>query len=115
MASVIERIDPKLSGIIFKNETASGKIQNDKDLSGSLFDKDKLCGQIPRTVSFGIRELVFKTYKDFPKIGDEEHLYIDTGSEHNIIYRFDKTQNIYVKCGTDVDDVDSIKCKLKEE
>ena len=86
----------------------------DTDIKGTISYPDKgLGGEVDKPQAIYVKELEFKTYREFPAVGNSEFLYIDT--QTNTIYRFDAEQNIYVSCGRDMDDVETIICKSREE
>ena len=104
MISRMNCISKSIGGTVNSGGKVGGIVnQGGKEVEGEL---DK-----PQTIY--VKELEFKSYREFPTVGNSEFLYIDT--QTNTIYRFDSEQNIYVSCGRDMDDVETIICKLKEE
>ena len=84
-----------------------------RGIGGTVEESKNLDGNISKPQTIYVKELEFKSYREFPAVGNSEFLYIDT--QTNTIYRFDAEQNIYVSCGRDMDDVETIICKLREE
>lgn len=84
-------------------------LQNHKNREGG-----KVCGTVQGVVEKAQRvyetELTFKTYKDFPSVGEADKLYIATDEE--LIYRFDAKQMIYKVVGGNPANIKEIYCKL---
>ena len=89
----------------------------DVDMLSTYEDKGsggRVCGNIqgvvgrPSTVYE--RELRFKTYKEFPAVGEADKLYVAT--DEDAVYRFDAELNDYTIIGSNPANIKEIYCKL---
>lgn len=78
---------------------------------GNIKPYDTLEGSIKKPTGSGNKsEISFKSYKEFPNIGNAEKLYIAT--DENAIYRWDSEENVYICIGRDWEDISEIHCTL---
>ena len=73
----------------------------------------KVQGVVEKSRTVYMQELEFKTYKEFPNIGEADKLYIAT--DEDTIYRFDAEQMVYKVVGGNPGNIKQIFCKLEEE
>ena len=73
----------------------------------------KVQGVVEKARTVYVTELSFKTYKEFPNIGEEDKLYIAT--DEDMIYRFDTERMVYKVVGGNPADIKEIYCKLEEK
>ena len=72
-----------------------------------------ISGGVERAKTVYVKELAFRSYKEFPAVGNSAMLYIAT--DEGAIYRFDDETNTYACIGRDYTEIEAIQCKLKEE
>ena len=73
----------------------------------------KVEGVVEKAQTVYVTELEFKTYKEFPAVGEADKLYIAT--DEDTIYRFDTELLVYKVVGGNPADIKEIHCKLEEE
>ena len=73
----------------------------------------KVQGVVEKARTVYVTELSFKTYKEFPNIGEEDKLYIAT--DEDATYRFDTKLMVYKMVGFNPANLKEIFCKLEEE
>lgn len=77
---------------------AKGEVQKIKGITG----------RVGRPETVYVRELEFKTFYEFPNVGDAKMLYIAT--DEDIIYRYDEELMGYIPLGSDWQDIEFIEC-----
>lgn len=78
---------------------------------GNIQSFDTLKGDIEKPTGGGTKnEISFKSYKEFPNIGNAEKLYVAT--DENAIYRWDGEENVYICIGRDNENISAIQCTL---
>lgn len=92
-----------ISGIIGGSGTLSGKIQSPERLSGRIQNAEKVY----------VKELQFANHYEFPTLGNASCLYIAVDEDR--IYRFDEEQRGYICVGSNIENLEAIQVKLKEE
>ena len=75
--------------------------------------RGKVQGIVEKARTVYVQELSFKTYREFPNIGEADKLYIAT--DEDTIYRFDAEQLVYKVVGINPANIKQIYCKLEEE
>lgn len=77
----------------------------------------KVCGKVQGVVEKArtvyVKELSFRTYREFPNIGEADKLYIAT--DEDTTYCFDPEQMVYKIVGSNPANIKEIFCKLEEE
>lgn len=73
----------------------------------------KVQGVVEKPHTVYVTELEFKSYKEFPNIGEPDKLYIAT--DEGTIYCFDPELMIYDVVGSNPANIKQIFCKLEEE
>ena len=82
-----------------------------KKVSGRIESFNTLQGNIEKPTGGSTKsEISFKSYKEFPNIGNAEKLYIAT--DENAIYRWDNENNVYICIGGDNENISAIQCTL---
>lgn len=80
-------------------------------ISGRIVPFPALQGNIKKPSGGVVKsEISFKSYKEFPNIGNAEKLYIAT--DENAIYRWDSEENVYICIGRDLGTISEIYCTL---
>ena len=77
-------------------------------ISGKVYGGGTVSGKVKVPEQVVAAELVFENRFEFPNVGRKDRLYIAT--DENAAYRFDVSQNIYIK----LNDYDAIQSKLME-
>ena len=83
-----------------------------KRISGSINNLISVEGCVEKAENIYVRETEFNNRYEFPSIGKPNMIYVATDEKAS--YIFDTTQNIYYCIGRDYNEIDSIKCQLKE-
>lgn len=95
----------KINGIINNSSSLSGNISAQSPCAnGTINLKSEITGNINHE---SVKELFFVHSGEFPAVGNENSLYIDTSD--NTIYRFDSDKLIYVCIGNDSNQIEIIQ------
>lgn len=84
-----------------------------KRVSGSISGSGDIVGNVEKADNIYVKETEFNNRYEFPSIGKPNMIYVATDEKAS--YIFDTTQNIYYCIGRDYNEIDSIKCQLKEQ
>ncbi len=97
-----------VSGSIKADLSASGSINTAADASGNITPENIITGKF----GFGgsVKELFFSKLNEFPSIGNESSLYVDT--DENAVYRFSSDSMTYKCVSRDYEDIEIIQCEL---
>ena len=87
-------------GISAHSSIVTGKINSSNNINGSIAQ--------PKTIY--VEELEFKTYFEFPNIGEKNKIYIAT--DENAVYRFDENTLTYYAIGRDYNEINIIQSCL---
>lgn len=84
-----------------------------KDSGGGHKMYQKVQGVVEKPHTVYAKELEFKSYKEFPNIGEADKLYIAT--DEDTVYCFDPELMVYKIVGSNPANIKQIYCKLEEE
>lgn len=95
----------KINGIINNSSSLSGNITAQSPCTnGNINPKSEIIGNINHE---SVKELFFVHSGEFPAVGNENSLYIDTSD--NTVYRFDSDKLIYICIGDDSNQIEIIQ------
>ena len=87
--------------------------KNGNRIYGVVGGDSPVQGNVNKAENIYVKQVEFNNRFEFPSIGKPNIIYIATDEKAS--YIFDTAQNVYHCIGRDSNEIDSIKCQLKEE